>query len=132
MTTFWCQLVTDEARSGTAVDVFREAVPTGRDSTRAGRFHGPLERRVHEIRQTSSRRVSVITRVLRTPGMTRTVDGRNGVQQRRRPVAVCVSGSGHVTAVTAAERQKDIGDRRLAAMVVRRRRDVVRPSYDHK
>ena len=72
---------------------------------------------------------------LRTAGAVGDVDGRDGAQQRR-PAAASISGSGHVTATrttTASQREKDVGDRRrLAAMIVRSRRDVREQSQDYE
>ena len=77
MTAFRRQFVTNEARPGATSDVVRHAVPTGRYSTGARRLHRALERRVDEVRKTPPRFVAMVTRVLRTPGLIRAVDGHD-------------------------------------------------------
>jgi len=99
--TFRSQLVTDEALPGTPGDVVQKTEPVGGDSTSAGRLHGPLECCVDKVWKTSAWSIAVITGIVRTPGMTRTVDRRDRVQQRRRADAVSISGSAHVTTATA-------------------------------
>jgi len=131
VTTFWSQFITDEARPGTTDDVIQEAVPACGNSTGTGCFHGALESSVDKIRKASAWRIAMVAGVVRTPGNIRSVYCHDRVQQRRRrPDVVSISGSGHVTAATAPKREKNIGGRRLAAVVIWRRSDVVQPSED--